>query len=27
MMGNDRDMNRSFASPSFRIAEMQIGGA
>ncbi len=27
MMGNDIDMNRSFASPSFRIAEMQIGGA
>ncbi len=27
MMGNDRDLNRSFASPSFRIAEMQIGGA
>ncbi len=27
MMGNDIDMNRSFASPSFRIAEMQIGGS
>ena len=27
MMGNDLDMNRSFASPSFRITEMQIGGA
>ncbi len=27
MMGNDVDMKRSFASPSFRIAEMQIGGA
>ncbi len=27
MMGNDLDINRSFASPSFRIAEMQIGGA
>jgi PmbA protein len=27
MMGNDRDMNSSFASPSFRVAEMQIGGA
>jgi PmbA protein len=26
MMANDIDMNRSFASPSFRIAEMQIGG-
>jgi PmbA protein len=26
MMGNDIDMNRSFAAPSFRIAEMQIGG-
>lgn len=26
MMGNDIDMNRSFASPSFRVAEMQIGG-
>jgi PmbA protein len=26
MMGNDIDMNRSFASPTFRIAEMQIGG-
>jgi len=24
--GNDIDMNRSFASPSVRIAEMQIGG-
>lgn len=27
MLGNDLDMNRTFASPSFRIAEMQIGGA
>lgn len=27
MMGNDIDKNSSFASPSFRIAEMQIGGA
>ena len=26
MTGNDIDMNRSFASPSFRITEMQIGG-
>jgi len=26
MMGNDIDMFRSFASPTFRIAEMQIGG-
>ncbi|MBK7132104.1 MAG: TldD/PmbA family protein [Bacteroidales bacterium] len=26
MMGNDIDMNRSFASPTFRVAEMQIGG-
>jgi PmbA protein len=26
MMGNDIDMNRSFASPSFRVTEMQIGG-
>jgi PmbA protein len=26
MMGNDLDMNRSFASPTFRVAEMQIGG-
>lgn len=26
MMGNDIDMNRTFASPTFRIAEMQIGG-
>jgi PmbA protein len=26
MMGNDIDLNRSFASPSLRIAEMQIGG-
>ncbi len=26
MMGNDLDPNRSFASPTFRIAEMQIGG-
>ncbi len=27
MMGNDIDMNRVFASPTFRVAEMQIGGA
>ncbi len=27
MMGNDLDMNRSFAAPTFRISEMQIGGA
>ncbi len=26
MMGNDLDMNRSFAAPTFRIREMQIGG-
>lgn len=26
MMGNDIDMNRTFVSPSFRVAEMQIGG-
>jgi PmbA protein len=26
MMGNDLDMNRSFAAPSFRVSEMQIGG-
>lgn len=26
MMGNDLDMNRSFAAPTFRVAEMQIGG-
>ncbi len=26
MMGNDIDMTRSFAAPSFRVAEMQIGG-
>ncbi|MGE5406097.1 MAG: TldD/PmbA family protein [Methanosarcina sp.] len=26
MMGNDIDMNRTFASPTFRISEMQIGG-
>lgn len=26
MMGNDIDMDRSFAAPTFRIAEMQIGG-
>jgi PmbA protein len=26
MMGNDLDLNRSFASPTFRVAEMQIGG-
>jgi len=27
MMGNDVDLNRSFAVPTFRIKEMQIGGA
>jgi len=26
MMGSDIDMNRSLSSPTFRIAEMQIGG-
>jgi len=26
MMGNDLDLNRGFASPTFRVAEMQIGG-
>jgi len=26
MMGSDIDMNRSFASPTFRVMEMQIGG-
>ena len=26
MMGNDIDVNRSFSAPTFRIAEMQIGG-
>lgn len=26
MMGNDIDMNRTFAAPSIRISEMQIGG-
>lgn len=26
MMGNDIDMNRSFAAPTFRVREMQIGG-
>jgi PmbA protein len=26
MMGNDLDMNRSLAAPTFRISEMQIGG-
>lgn len=26
MMGNDIDMNMTFASPTFRVAEMQIGG-
>lgn len=26
MIGNDIDMNRSFASPTFRVREMQIGG-
>ena len=27
MMGNDIDLNRSLAAPTFRISEMQIGGA
>ncbi len=27
MMGNDIDMNRSFAAPTFRVAELQIGGS
>jgi len=26
MMGNDPDMNLTFATPTFRVAEMQIGG-
>ena len=26
MMGNDLDMNRVNAAPTFRVAEMQIGG-
>jgi PmbA protein len=26
MMGNDLDMNRSFSAPTFRVAEIQIGG-
>jgi len=26
MVGNDLDMNRTFATPTFRVAEMQIGG-
>jgi PmbA protein len=26
MVGNNIDMNRTFASPTFRVAEMQIGG-
>jgi PmbA protein len=26
MMGNDIDMNMTFASPTFRVAEMQVGG-
>jgi PmbA protein len=26
MMGNDVDMNRTFAAPTFRVQEMQIGG-
>jgi PmbA protein len=26
MMGNDIDMNMTFAAPTFRVAEMQIGG-
>ncbi|MDR4987670.1 MAG: TldD/PmbA family protein [Bacteroidales bacterium] len=27
MMANDLDLNRSFAAPTFRVREMQIGGA
>jgi len=26
MVGNDLDLNRTFATPTFRVAEMQIGG-
>ena len=26
MIGNDIDLNRTFAAPTFRVAEMQIGG-
>ncbi len=26
MMGDDLDMNRTFSAPTFRVAEMQIGG-
>jgi PmbA protein len=26
MMGNDIDKNRTFAAPTFRVGEMQIGG-
>ena len=26
MMGNDVDMSRTFAAPTFRVQEMQIGG-
>jgi predicted Zn-dependent protease len=26
MTGNDIDMNRSYAAPTIRVAEMQIGG-
>lgn len=26
MLGNDIDLNRSFSAPTFRVAEMQIGG-
>ena len=26
MMGSDLDMNRTFSAPTFRVAEMQIGG-
>jgi PmbA protein len=26
LMGNDLDMNRTFSAPTFRVAEMQIGG-
>ena len=26
MMGNDLDLNKSFAAPTFRVADMQLGG-
>jgi len=25
-MGNDLDLNNSFAAPTFRVADMQLGG-